>query len=185
MRGYDLADGTVLWECGGLSANVVASPVSSNGVVYVGSSYDKRALLAIRLDGSSGDITGTDRVLWSRWHGTPYVPSPLLYGDTLYFLTHYQGILNRVDAATGEDHPGPIRLGGVNEVYASPVGAADRVYVTDRYGLTLVISHSATPRLLARNQLDDTFSASAAIAGDELFLRSEQALYCLAHEPAK
>ena len=180
VRGYDLASGKILWECGGLSANIVASPVFSDGVVYVGSSYDKRALLAIRLDGAAGDITGTDRVLWSRSRGTPYVPSPLLYGDTLYFLTHYQGILNRVDARTGQDRPGPIRLGGVNEVYASPVGAADRVYVTDREGLTLVISHSDTPRLLARNQLDDTFSASAAIAGDELFLRGERALYCLA-----
>lgn len=180
VRGYDMETGKVLWECGGLSSNIVASPVFADGVVYVGSSYDKRALLAIGLDGAAGDITGTERVLWSRWKGTPYVPSPLLYGDTLYFLTHYQGILNRVDARTGVDRPGPIRLGGVSEVYASPVAAADRVYVTDRYGLTLVISHSDTPRLLARNQLDDTFNASAAVAGHDLFLRGEKAIYCLA-----
>ncbi|HVX16075.1 MAG TPA: PQQ-binding-like beta-propeller repeat protein [Pirellulales bacterium] len=180
VRGYDLASGKILWECGGLSSNIVASPVYGDGVVYVGSSYDKRALLAIRLDGAKGDITGSDRVLWSRSRGTPYVPSPLLYGDTLYFLTHYQGILNRVDARTGEDRPGPLRLGGVTEVYSSPVGAADRVYVTDRSGLTLVISHNESPRLLSRNQLDDTFSASAAIAGRELFFRGERALYCLA-----
>ncbi|HET6879744.1 MAG TPA: PQQ-binding-like beta-propeller repeat protein [Pirellulales bacterium] len=180
VRGYDLATGKILWECGGLSANVVASPVSDGSVVYVGSSYDKRALLAIRLAGAQGDITGTKQVLWSRSRGSPYVPSPLLYGDALYFLTHYQGILNRVDTATGEDRPGPLRLPGVTEVYASPVGAAERVYVTDRYGMTLVVSHSETPRLLARNQLGDTFNASAAIAGRELFLRGEKALYCLA-----
>ncbi len=180
VRGYDLASGKILWECGGLSSNIVASPVYGNGVVYVGSSYDKRALLAIRLDDATGDITGGSNVLWSRSRGTPYVPSPLLYGDVLYFLTHYQGILNRVDAQTGKDRPGPLRLGGVTEVYASPVGAANRVYVTDRSGLTLVISHSDTPRLLASNQLDDTLSASAAIAGKELFLRGEKALYCLA-----
>lgn len=179
VRGYDLANGKILWECGGLSANIVASPVAGDGVVYVGSSYDKRALLAIRLDGAKGDITGSNQVLWSRSRGTPYVPSPLLYGDTLYFLTHYQGILNRVDAASGEDRPGPLRLGGVTEIYASPVAAAERVYVTDRSGLTLVISHSGKPRLLAKNQLDDIFSASAAIAGRELFLRGEKHLYCL------
>jgi outer membrane protein assembly factor BamB len=180
VRGYDLTSGKVIWECGGLSANIVASPVSSGGVVFVGSSYDKRALLAIRLDGAKGDITGSEHVLWSRSRGTPYVPSPLLYGDTLYFLTHYQGILNRVDTQTGEDRQGPLRLPGITEVYASPVGAADRVYITDRYGLTLVVSHSDTPQLLARNQLDDTFNASAAITGGELFLRGEKALYCLA-----
>lgn len=180
VRGYDLANGKILWECGGLSSNIVASPVYGDGVVYVGSSYDKRALLAIRLDGAKGDITGSDRVLWSRSRGTPYVPSPLLYGNVLYFLTHYQGILNRVDARTGVDRPGPLRLADVNEVYSSPVGAADRVYVTDRSGLTLVISHSEKPQLLSRNQLDDTFNASAAIAGRELFMRGERALYCLA-----
>ncbi|HVW37064.1 MAG TPA: PQQ-binding-like beta-propeller repeat protein [Pirellulales bacterium] len=180
VRGYDLATGEILWECGGLSSNIVASPVFGKGIVYVGSSYDKRALFAIRLAGAQGDITGGEQVLWRRSRGTPYVPSPLLYGDVLYFLTHYQGILNRVDARTGEDRPGPLRLGGVTEVYASPVGAADRVYVTDRNGSTLVIEHSDTPRLLATNQLDDTFNASAAIASDELFLRGEKALYCLA-----
>jgi len=179
VRGYDLASGKIVWECGGLSSNIVASPVSGNGVVFAGSSYDKRALLAIRLDGAHGDITGGKQVLWSRSRGTPYVPSPLLYDDALYFLTHYQGILNRVDPRTGEDRPGPLRLGGVTEVYASPVGAAQRVYVTDRSGLTLVISHSEAPRLLARNQLDDTFSASASIAGGDLFLRGERFLYCL------
>jgi outer membrane protein assembly factor BamB len=180
VRGYDLADGKVLWECGGLSSNIVASPVFGGGIVYAGSSYDKRALLAIRLDGARGDITGGKQVLWNRSRGTPYVPSPLLYGDVLYFLTHYQGILNRVDAQSGNDRPGPLRLGGVTEVYASPVAAANRVYVTDRSGLTLVIAHNDAPRLLARNQLDDTFSASAAIAGKELFLRGERSLYCLA-----
>lgn len=182
VRGYDVANGKVIWECGGLSSNIVASPVYSDGVVYVGSSYDKRALLAIRLDDAKGDVTDSGQVLWSRSRGTPYVPSPLLYGDTLYFLTHYQGILNRVDGRTGQDAPGPLRLAGVTEVYASPVGVADRVYVTDRFGMTLVISHSDTPRLLARNQLDDTFNASAAIAGRDLFLRGERNLYCLSTE---
>lgn len=180
VRGYDLADGRVLWECGGLSANIVASPVAGQGLVFVGSSYDTRALLAIRLDGARGDITGGDQVLWSRSRGTPYVPSPLLYGERLYFLTHYQGILNRVDAVTGADRPGPIRLGGMNEIYSSPVAAAERVYVTDREGLTMVIRHSDAPRLLAENRLDDTFSASAALADDALFLRGQRALYCLA-----
>lgn len=182
VRGYDLADGKVIWQCGGLSANIVASPVAADGVVYVGSSYDKRALLAIRLEGATGDITASDEVLWRRSRGTPYVPSPLLYGESLYFVTHYQGILTRVNGPTGTDDPGPIRLGGMSEIYASPVGAADRVYVTDRNGTTLVISHSSHPKLLAKNALNDTFSASAAIAGGELFLRGEKRLYCLAEE---
>jgi outer membrane protein assembly factor BamB len=180
LRGYDLANGDVIWECGGLSSNIVASPVAAGGFVYAGSSYETRAMLAIRLDGARGDITGTRQVVWMRKKGTPYVPSPLLYGNSLYNLQHYQGILSRLDVRTGEDD-GPFRLDQISEVYASPVAAAGRVYITSRDGITLVISHGdATPKLLAANRLSDTFSASAALFGRELFLRGERHLYCLA-----
>jgi len=182
LRSYDLADGKIHWECGGLSRNIVASPVAGDGMVYAASSYEKQAMLAIRLDGASGDITGTDRVAWSRTRSTPYVPSPLLYADSLYFLRHYQGILSRVDAKTGAERHSAFRLHGIGNVYASPMGAADRVYITDLGGTTLVLSLDSPPKVLARNQLQDTFSASAAAVGRELFLRGEQYLYCIARE---
>jgi outer membrane protein assembly factor BamB len=180
VRGYDLASGQVIWQCGGLSRNVVASPVAADGMVYAASSYDKQGMLAIQLDGALGDITSSEQVVWSLDRRTPYVPSPLLYGDALYFLRHYQGILTRLDAKTGQERQGPFRLAGVRNLYASPVGAADRIYLTDREGTTLVMSHEEVPKILAANRLDDTFSASAAIAGDELFLRGQRNLYCIA-----
>jgi outer membrane protein assembly factor BamB len=179
VRGYDLSDGSVLWECGGLSANIVATPVYSGGIIIVGSSYEKRAMLAIRLAGSSGDITDTEQILWSRRRGTPYVPSPLLYDGALYFHAHYQSVLTRLNAKTGEENPGPFRLPGIGNVYASAVGAAGRVYVTDIDGTTLVFTNEDKPRILARNVLDDRFNASAAIAGKQILLRGEQRLYCI------
>ncbi len=182
VRSYDLATGEVIWQCGGMSANIVATPVAGEGMVFAGSSYEKRALLAIRLDGAEGDITATKQVAWQRFRGTPYVPSPLLYRGGLYFLTHYQGILTRVDAQTGNDAPGAFRLSGIGNVYASPVAAAGRVYITDQYGTTLVITAGAEPHALALNSLDDSFSASAALVGDEMFLRGARFLYCLAEE---
>jgi outer membrane protein assembly factor BamB len=180
VRAYDLASGEVVWECGGLSSNIVASPVAGDGMIFAGSSYDQRALLAIRLEGAAGDITGTDRVVWSRFRGTPYVPSPLLYDGGLYFLTHYQGVLSRVDARTGEDRPGALRLPGITNVYASPVAAAGRIYVTDLEGNTIVVGGREAPRLLSFNRLNEPVSASAAIAGREMFLRGEKHLYSLA-----
>ena len=182
VRGYDLATGRVIWECGGLSSNIVASPVAAEGMLFAGSSYEKRALLAIRLDGAKGDITGSDRIAWSRSRGTPYVPSPLLYGDSLYFLTHYQGILSRVNTQTGEDQPGAIRLTGIGNVYASPIGAGRRVYVTDLEGNTIVLSHEDKPRVLSLNRLNDVIAASAAVAGRDLFLRGAKFLYCIADD---
>jgi outer membrane protein assembly factor BamB len=185
QRGYDLATGELIWECAGLSSNIVASPVAARGMVYAGSSYDTRAMLAIRLDGAHGDITGTAQVAWTRRRGTPYVPSPLLYGDTLYNLQHYQGLLTRLDVRTGDDQGGPFRL-EVDDIYSSPVGAASRIYITSRDGATQVLSHGAgAPRTLAVNRLDDHFSASAALSGRDLFLRGERTLYCLADEKSR
>lgn len=182
VRGYDLKTGGVIWECGGLSANVVASPVAGNGIVIAGSSYEKQAMMAVRLVGANGDLTGTDSVLWTRNRSTPYVPSPLLYGDVVYFLRHYQNVLSRVDIETGKDDGGPFRLGELRNIYSSPIGAADRIYVTSREGLTIVISHSREPGMLAINRLEDQFSASAVPAGNSLFLRGEKFLYRLAED---
>ena len=183
VRAYDLADGELIWECGGLSRNVVASPVAADGYVYVTNSYDWQAMLAIRLDGAKGDITESDAVVWRRDRDTPYVPSPLLYGDMLFFLKHSQGILTAVAARTGAPLIGPRRLPGIRNVFASPVGAADRVYIVSRNGTTAVIRRGARFELLATNRLDDSFSASPAIVGDELYLRGERNLYCIAEDP--
>jgi outer membrane protein assembly factor BamB len=182
VRGYDLADGDVLWECGGLSGNVVASPVAADGLVYVANSYDTRAMLAIRLASAKGDVTGTNAVAWTLDRHTPYVPSPLLYDDTLCFLKHYQGFLSCLEARTGEFLFGPERLQGIRNVYASPVGAAERIYIVDRNGATAVVRRGAPFELLAVNQLDDSFSASPAVVGDELLLRGERYLYSLAED---
>lgn len=178
IRGYDLATGVEIWQCAGMSTNVVGSPVFADGVLYAGSSYEKRAMLAIRLEGAKGDITGSSHVLWSRNRDTPYVPSPLLYEGKLYFLKHYQGILFCLTAKTGETVFGPQRLRDMYNIYASPVGAAGRIYITSREGITTVLKHGA-PEILATNTLDDTFSASPALVGKDLFLRGEKHLYCL------
>jgi outer membrane protein assembly factor BamB len=184
VRSYDLASGKVNWECGGLSHNVVASPVAGDGMVFLASSYETRAMFAIRLDGAKGDITGSDHVVWTLRRSTPYVPSPLLYRGSLYFLRHYQGILSRVDAKTGKAPNAPTRLAGLREIYASPVAAAGRVYVTGRAGTTVVVSHEDQPKILALNRLDDRFNASAVLVDGEILLRGERHLYSIA-EPVK
>jgi hypothetical protein len=146
IRSYELETGHVLWECGGLSSNIVASPVYDDGMVFAGSSYESRALLAIRLDGARGDVTGTSQVAWSRSERTPYVPSPLLYEGALYFLYHYQGVLSRVAAKTGYEPTGPFRLPEITDIYSSPVAAFGRLYITDREGTTLVMSSQENPQ---------------------------------------
>jgi len=179
VRSYDLNTGETLWECGGLSSNIVGSPVSRNGIVYVGSSYEIRIMMAIQLDGAKGDITGSKNVLWTRARGTPYVPSMLLAGDSLYFLTHYQNILTRLYGPDGSESPGPMRLESLGNIYASPVAANGYVFVTDREGKTLVIRDGDPPRQFSLNAIDEEVNASLAIVGQQIFLRGTEHLYCI------
>ena len=179
VRAYDLESGTLVWECSGLARNVVASPVYHNGLVIVGNSYDKQAMMAIRIRGAQGDVSRTDSVVWSLNRMTPYVPSPLVYDGVLYFLRHNQAVLSCLDPMTGDSIRGPYRLAGLREIFASPVAADARVYVAGRSGATLVFSHEPQPRALQVNRLSDRFSASPALSGKSLILRGEKFLYCL------
>lgn len=183
IRGYDLVTGATLWECAGLSDNVVSSPVYYDGMVIAGNSYVRQAMLAIRLTGAKGDITGGDQVVWRLNRLTPYVSSPLLYGDTLYFLRHNQNVLLRLDPRTGMPRDEALRLEAIQDfIFASPVGADGRIYVTGRDGVTVVLRQAAGNTVLAVNRLDDHFSASAALAGRDLLLRGEKYLYCLSEK---
>ena len=181
VRGYDLATGREIWQCDGLTDNVVASPVQWRDLLIAGNSYYKQGMVAIRLTGAQGDLSTTTNVVWRLNRLTPYVPSPLLYGDTHYHIRHNQNILVRLDPATGQGRGELLRLDGIGDfIFASPVGAAGRIYITGRDGNTVVLRHDATNATLAVNHLDDSFSASAALADEELYLRGERFLYCIA-----
>ena len=180
VRGYDLNTGAQIWECAGLSQNVVSSPVYGHGMVFAGNSYYEQSMVAIRLKGAKGDLTGTDRVAWRLNRLTPYVSSPLFFDDTLYFLRHNQNILSRLDPETGKPRGEPLRLEGIRDIFASPVGADGRIYITSREGVTIVLQNDRQNATLALNHLDDTFSASPALVDGEFYLRGERFLYCLA-----
>ena len=178
IRSYDLENGDILWECSGLTGNVTPCPVVEGDVVYCMSGYEGHALLALPID-QKGDLSDSDKILWSLDRGTPYVASPLLYEGVLYFNQSNNAILSGVDTKTGEMLLKRTRLPDLANVYASPVGAADRIYITGRDGTTLVIKRSAELQILATNRLADTINASPALAGDQLFLRGRQFLYCI------
>ncbi len=101
----------------------------------------------------------------------------MLYDGRLYFLKHSHGFLTAVEASSGKTLFGPVRLGDVRNVFASPVGAAGRIYVASRDGATLVARAGETFEPLATNELDDSFSASPAVVGDALYLRGDRFLY--------
>jgi outer membrane protein assembly factor BamB len=178
VRSYDLTTGEILWECGGQVSNVIPSPVQIGDLVCCMSGYKGSIAMAIPLN-STGDISDANRIVWRHDRDTPYVPSPLLYGDMLYFNKTNSAILTCLNARTGQSVIEATRLQELSNIYASPVGAAGRVYFVSREGTTLVLKHGPKLEPLATNRLDDHIDASPAIAGKQLFLRGRKFLYCL------
>ena len=178
IRSYDAASGDVLWECGGLTRNVIPCPVADAGMVYCMSGFQGNACMAIRL-GRSGDLTGGDAIAWTHNKSTPYVPSPLLYNGKLYFFANNNGVLTCLDTKSGEAVFDAQKLEDLAGVYASPLGAGGRVYLAGRNGVTVVLKQSDKLEVLASNRLDEKFDASPVAVGKELFLRGREYLYCI------
>jgi outer membrane protein assembly factor BamB len=181
VRSYDLETGEVIWECGGQGPNPIPSPVVVDDKAIVMTGFQRHAAYAIPLN-SKGDITESQKFAWKVNDGTPYVSSPLLYDGILYFTKERNNPLTTMNARTGEVLVNQKRLPGVSTMYASPVGAAGRVYLPSREGVTLVLKHGPEKDItvLASNQLDGPIDASPAIIGREMYIRTETHLYCIA-----
>jgi len=180
VRSYDAETGELVWEAGGLTPNPIPSPVAAEGMVYLMSGYRGNNLKAVRLADAKGDITGTAALVWSADRDTPYVPSPLLYDNVLYFLKGNTGVLSAFDAKSGKPHYQVQRIEGVPNVFASLVGADGKIFVLGQDGSAAVIKHGPTYEVLATNKLDDRFDASPALVAGEIYLRGYKNLYCVA-----
>ena len=179
VRSYNLEDGTLIWQCGGLTGNATPCPILDGSHVIVMSGYQGHSVMRIPIT-EEGDLTGADKVVWKHQRGTPYVPSPVLFDGMLFYNQSNQGIWTVLDATSGKIVMDRTRLPGISNMYSSPVAANGRIYVTGRNGLTLVLKPGTNLSIESSNRLDERFDASPSIAGDELYLRGEKFLYCIA-----
>jgi len=170
LYGYDPENGKELWKrpYGILGFSNVSRPVAGNGMLYFSTCFMKGNILAMKYEGLS-----QPELQWTFTKGAPKMPSPILVGGELYFVTD-NGIANCLDARTGE----PIwreRVGG--EFSASPTYADGKLFFPSQYGTTLVLKPGRTFKKLAENKLDGRHMASIAGVGETLFIRTDKALY--------
>ena len=165
------------WVTMSLGKYVTSTPIAANGVLYVAASSK---VIAIRM-GGTGDVTQS-HVLWNRNAG-PGIPSPIYDDGKLYWVAT-SGIFTCADAATGETLWRE-RLGkdGKSTTYASLLKNGDRWIVTTQVNGSFVFQVEPAFKLISTNKIegDETpFKASAAVSRNELFLRSDRFLYCIA-----
>jgi len=178
VRSYDLKDGSLIWECAGLGANTIPHPVRQDDLVLVMSGYQNPKLMAIRL-GREGDLTGTDAVVWTNVKANSYTASPVLFDNKFYVLTD-NGMLSCYNAKTGEPYYQATRLPKTYSFKSSPVGANGKLYIASENEDVIVVKMGEKFEVLATNTMPgETFIATPAIAGGEIFLRSKARLYCI------
>jgi outer membrane protein assembly factor BamB len=131
-------------------------------------------LAAIELDESQQAVTA--RVKWTYRKTVPQIPSPLVLNDVLFFLNN-GGILTSVNPATGEIIKRG-RLGRGGTFYASPVAAAGKLLLIDTDGEIAVVSGEGEWKVLSTTRLDETCYATPALAGECVFIRGDQNVYC-------
>lgn len=133
------------------------------------------AVQAIRL-GGEGDMTET-AVKWRYYKSLPNVPSPLLYGDTLYLIKD-GGILTALDKRTGEvTKQGRVRE-AMDRYFASPVAADGKVFLAAETGKVTVLDPGPEWEIARVVDMGDEIWATPVITDGKLYIRTRSALYC-------
>jgi hypothetical protein len=171
----------------GLDGNLAPSVVLGDGMVFAFGGFPQTGAVAVRL-GGKGDVTSTN-VLWHT-HNSSYIPTPIYQDGHLFFVSD-AGFATCLDAKTGdlvykERLPGASASGRGKPFYASPVMAQGNMFALSRRNGAYVIAAQPAFKLVGQNRFsgDDTdFNATPALAGAQLFLRSNRSLYCVSSSP--
>jgi len=173
VYGYDPQTGKELWKAayGELGFSTVPKPVIGHGMAFVCTSFMRSRLLAVKY-GGDGDVT-TSNIVWASDSQISKKPSLMLV-DQLLFVGNDAGIITCFEATSGKELWRE-RIGG--NFSASPIYCNGLIYFFSEEGKTTVIRASNEYNSVAANQLGDGFTASPAVSGDSLFLRSQTTLY--------
>jgi len=170
---YDPETGKLLWWCDGPAEVTGNTLAHSATTVFSSGGFPEKQLRAIRADGD-GNVTKT-HLAWNTGTGVTYVPSPLYHAGTL-FVVNDGGIASCFDAESGKQI-WQERLQGAFS--SSPVLVGNLVFATSEVGLTSIFEASRTFKLVGTNSLQEPVLATPAACGGQIFLRTENKLYCL------
>ncbi len=121
---------------------------------------------------------GPPRELWRYERSFIHViPSPLVYRGTLYFIKN-GGIVESLDAATGEVLERRRLRKAIGGYSASPVAADGKVYFASEDGTVTTVAAGRDWRVLATSELGAEIFATPALSGGEVIVRAGGYLYC-------
>jgi outer membrane protein assembly factor BamB len=177
VQAYDPDTGQELWRCSGTTDEVIPTAVVGHGMVFC-SSGRAGPTLAIR-PGGRGDVTRS-HLVWSSPRGSPFVPSPILYGEYLYMLNDMASIVSCTEATTGravwQGRLGTAKREGFS---ASPVAVDGKLYFTNDEGETFVVRAGPKFELLHVNRINEPTLASPALVDGRWYVRTDRNLIAI------
>jgi outer membrane protein assembly factor BamB len=177
VQAYNPDNGLELWRCSGTTYEVIPTPVVGYGMVFC-SSGRAGPTLAIK-PGGKGDVTRT-HLQWTSPRGSPFVPSPILYGEYLYMVNDMASIVTCLEATTGKVMwQGRLGRASREGFSASPVAFDGKVFFTNDEGETFVLKAGPTFELLHVNKLDEATLATPALVDGRWYIRTDRHLYAI------
>jgi outer membrane protein assembly factor BamB len=177
VQAYDPDTGRELWSCGGTTYEVIPTPVVGYGMVFC-SSGRAGPTLAIR-PGGRGDVTRS-HVAWTSPRGSPFVPSPILYGEQLYMVNDMASIVTSLQATTGKlMWQGRLGVAMREGFSASPVAVDGKVFFTNDDGETFVLKAGPAFEVLRTNRLGEAVLASPALVDGTWYFRTAKNLIAI------
>jgi len=174
---YDPRTGEELWTVRHGGYNAAIRPLFAAGLVVI-TTQSGDQIVAVRPDGS-GDVTKS-HVAWKLAKSAPSRPGQVIVGDHMYMVSD-TGVFSCVDLRSGLPTWTERRTGRHS---ASLVESGGRIYACDEDGTCVVFAADPMAfRVLAENRLDAGCMASPAVVGDDLVIRTKQAVYRIGDRP--
>lgn len=177
IGGYDAKTGQELWRMSGGGDIPVPTPQVAQGLIFITNAHGRMSPIYAIRPGAQGDIslakdtTSNPSIAWSVPRQGSYMPTPLVYKDTLYVLRD-NGVFASYQAKTGKPIIEQTRLGGT-AFSASGVAADGKLYYASEEGDVFVVEHGPEFNLLASNPLGEITMATPAISEGVIYFRTK------------
>lgn len=179
VNGYDLETGEIIWTCDGIRGKkgdlAYSSPLTNGDFCVAIGGYNGPSI-GFKL-GGKGNITETNRV-WRLEQNPQSIGSGVFLGKHVFRPNAGPGTIECLEAKTGKILWTDRAAGGV--YWGSMVFADDRLYATSQDGTTVVFEPNPEKYVeLAQNKLGEHCNTTPAFSDGEIFLRTNDRLYCI------
>ena len=167
VESYDPRTGVKLWGHDCMDGEMGPSPACADGWVFAANDY--AVVAGIKIDPRGSEL------VWEYDENLPDTSSPIATDKYLIFACSY-GYIVCLDAKTGEMLWEQEFDDGF---YSSPILVGDNVYAMDLQGVTHIFKADKEYKSIAEPALGETSACTPAFAGNRMYVRGENNLYCI------